>query len=67
MASVHTGTTRAVAAAPGCGLQLHHRHPYGYGGDHSVDNVALPCRAHNRFLAEIDYSSRGGGTRGGGS
>ncbi len=48
-------------------LQLHHRHPYGYGGDHSVDNVALLCKAHNRFLEEIDYGSRPGGSGGGGS
>ena len=39
-------------------LQLHHRHPYGYGGDHSVDNVAVLCHAHNRYLEEIDYGSR---------
>ncbi len=43
-------------------LQYHHRRPYGVGGDHSVDNVALLCRAHNRFLAEIDYGTRGGST-----
>ncbi len=42
-------------------LQLHHRHPYGYGGDHSVGNVALLCHAHNRYLEEIDYGSRAGG------
>ncbi len=36
-------------------LQLHHRHPYGYGGDHSVGNVALLCRAHNRYLEQIDF------------
>ncbi len=37
------------------GLQFHHRHPYGYGGDHSVENVQLVCRTHNRYLADIDY------------
>jgi hypothetical protein len=37
------------------GLEFHHRHPFGYGGDHSVDGVSLLCRAHNRYLAEIDY------------
>ncbi len=42
-------------------LQYHHRHPYGMGGDHSVDNVALLCHAHNRLLEEIDYGPRGGG------
>jgi 5-methylcytosine-specific restriction endonuclease McrA len=41
---------RCSARAP---LEYHHRQTYGYGGDHSVDNVALLCR--NRFLAEVDY------------
>jgi len=45
-------------------IEYHHRLPYGVGGDHSVGNVAKLCRAHNRFLAEIDYGPRGGGTRG---
>jgi len=35
-------------------------HPYGLGGDHSVENLARLCRAHNRFLAQIDYGSRRG-------
>jgi len=39
------------------GLEFHHRHPYGLGGDHSVDNLALYCRAHNALLAELDYGS----------
>jgi 5-methylcytosine-specific restriction endonuclease McrA len=37
------------------GLEFHHRHPYGHGGDHSLANVSLLCRAHNRYLAEVDY------------
>ena len=37
------------------GLEFHHRHPFGHGGDHSVENIALVCRAHNAHLAEIDY------------
>ena len=45
------------------GLEFHHRHPYGYGGDHSVENVQLACRTHNRYLAEIDYGKRRAGTR----
>jgi hypothetical protein len=36
-------------------LEFHHRHPFGHGGDHSVDNVSLACRAHNHYLAEVDY------------
>ncbi len=36
-------------------LQLHHRHPSGLGGDHSVQNIRLMCRAHNDYLAQSDY------------
>jgi hypothetical protein len=36
-------------------LEFHHRHPFGYGGDHSPGNVRLICPMHNRFLAEHDY------------
>jgi hypothetical protein len=37
------------------GLEFHHRHPFGYGGDHSPANIVLMCRSHNGYLAEIDY------------
>ena len=37
------------------GLEFHHRHPFGHGGDHSVANVSLACRSHNGYLAEVDY------------
>ncbi len=37
------------------GLEYHHRRPFGCGGDHSVENVSLACRAHNTYLAEADY------------
>ena len=40
------------------GLEFHHRHPFGCGGDHSVDNVFLACRAHNGYLAEVDYGRK---------
>jgi hypothetical protein len=36
-------------------LQFHHRHPYGLGGNHSVLNLRLMCRAHNAYLATCDY------------
>jgi hypothetical protein len=36
-------------------LEFHHREPYGFGGDHSPDNVALMCKLHNNLLAEADY------------
>jgi hypothetical protein len=36
-------------------LEFHHRHPFGLGGDHSVANIRLMCRAHNDYLADCDY------------
>jgi hypothetical protein len=36
-------------------LELHHRHPFGMGGDHSPANLSLLCSSHNRYLAERDY------------
>jgi hypothetical protein len=35
--------------------EFHHRHPFGLGGDHAVNNIRLMCRAHNAYLAECDY------------
>ena len=37
------------------GLEFHHRHPFAFGGHHSVDEMALLCRTHNGLLAEIDF------------
>ena len=37
------------------GLEFHHRRPFGHGGDHSVANISLACKCHNRHLAEVDY------------
>jgi hypothetical protein len=39
-------------------LEFHHRRPYGRGGDHSPANVWLVCRAHNAYLAELDYGQK---------
>jgi len=36
-------------------LEFHHRHPFGLGGEHSVENIRLMCHAHNQYLAECDY------------
>ena len=36
-------------------LEFHHRHPFGLGGDHTMPNVQLLCRAHNAYIAERDY------------
>jgi hypothetical protein len=38
-----------------CGLEFHHRHPIGKGGDHSPGNISLMCRAHNSYYADRDY------------
>ncbi len=40
------------------GLEFHHQNPYGMGGDHGADNVFLMCRAHNLYLAEMDYGRK---------
>jgi hypothetical protein len=39
-------------------LQFHHRRPFGLGGEHSVSNIRLMCRAHNAYLAECDYGRK---------
>ena len=36
-------------------LEFHHRRPFAHGGDHSPDNIALMCPAHNTYFAERDY------------
>jgi hypothetical protein len=36
-------------------LEFHHRHPFGFGGDHRPSEVRLMCKAHNLLLAEHDY------------
>jgi hypothetical protein len=35
--------------------------PWGVGGDHSPGNVAELCRAHNAYLAEVDYGRKAAG------
>lgn len=37
-------------------LQFHHRNtPFARGPDHGPDNLSLACRAHNLYLAELEY------------
>ena len=36
-------------------LEFHHKEPFARGGDHSLSNLTLLCRAHNTLLAEQDY------------
>jgi hypothetical protein len=37
------------------GLELHHVRAYGLGGEHSEDNLAYRCKAHNALAAEEDF------------
>jgi hypothetical protein len=39
-------------------LELHHLKPYGAGGDPTVDNIELRCRAHNAYEADLFYGAR---------
>jgi hypothetical protein len=48
-------------------LQFHHRHPHGYGGERTPENISLLCRSHNQHLAEIDYGQTAIARRRGGS
>ncbi|MEM6732565.1 MAG: HNH endonuclease, partial [Myxococcota bacterium] len=43
---------RCTATSP---LEFHHHDPFAKGGDHSVENVSLLCRAHNGHAARRDY------------
>lgn len=36
-------------------LEYHHEIPYGKGGRHQPDNIALRCRAHNQYQADLDF------------
>lgn len=36
-------------------LEYHHDEPHGLGGDRSPRNIRLLCRAHNLYMAEMDY------------
>ncbi len=39
-------------------LEYHHRHSFGFGGGHGIDNICLMCRAHNQRMAEVDYGRK---------
>jgi predicted restriction endonuclease len=39
-------------------LEFHHRHPFGFGGDHRLENIRLLCHGHNQYMAEHDYGVR---------
>jgi hypothetical protein len=36
-------------------LEFHHREPYALGGEATVANVSLRCRAHNLYEAELAF------------
>jgi hypothetical protein len=36
-------------------LELHHHEPHARGGEATVDNLRLVCRAHNALFAERDF------------
>jgi hypothetical protein len=38
-------------------LELHHVDPYAVGGEATVDNIQLRCRAHNRYEAQLFFGS----------
>jgi 5-methylcytosine-specific restriction endonuclease McrA len=38
-------------------LEFHHVAPYGIGGEPTVSNVALRCRAHNEYESELAYGA----------
>jgi hypothetical protein len=38
-------------------IEYHHEVPYGKGGRHETANIALRCRAHNRYQADLDFGT----------
>jgi len=36
-------------------IEYHHEMPFGKGGQHVVGNIALRCRAHNQYQADLDF------------
>jgi hypothetical protein len=36
-------------------LEFHHLKPFAIGGDPTLSNIALRCRAHNALAAEADF------------
>jgi hypothetical protein len=41
-------------------LEFHHREPYALGGEATIGNIALRCRAHNAYEARLDFGPRAG-------
>jgi hypothetical protein len=36
-------------------LEFHHLRPFAAGGDATIDNIELRCRAHNAYEADLFY------------
>jgi len=36
-------------------LEFHHRRPFGIGGEATVDNIEIRCRAHNAYESDLFY------------
>jgi hypothetical protein len=41
-------------------LEFHHEVPYAVGGEATIRNISLRCRAHNGYEAQIDFGPRNG-------
>ena len=39
-------------------LEYHHKDPYVIGGEATIDNISLRCRAHNAYEAELAFGER---------
>jgi hypothetical protein len=37
-------------------LEFHHRRPYAVGGEATVENIELRCRAHNQYEADLFFA-----------
>jgi hypothetical protein len=44
-------------------LEFHHREPYAIGGETTVANISLRCRAHNVYEAELAFGPGGAAVR----
>ena len=44
-------------------VEFHHLTPFARGGQHRPEEIALRCRAHNAFQAELDYGAEHIGRR----
>ncbi len=47
-----------LAAIIDAALEFHHRRPLALGGDHSPANVSVLCKAHNTYLAQVDFGRK---------